>query len=96
MGISGVIQCEGGLFYWGVKTSRRRWIAFIYFLVVFLRRLSSTMSFSLSSRYASVVQQPLLANRMAALSAHQPLNVGIAHVVWPQPANKRNRHGQNR
>lgn len=48
------------------------------------------------SHYGSVMQQPLLTNQMSALSAHQPINVGIAHVVWPQPANKRNRHSQNR
>uniref|UniRef100_A0A8C4I4R8 non-specific serine/threonine protein kinase n=1 Tax=Dicentrarchus labrax TaxID=13489 RepID=A0A8C4I4R8_DICLA len=45
-----------------------------------------------SSHYNSVMQQPLLTNQMSALSAHQPINIGIAHVVWPQPANKRNRH----
>uniref|UniRef100_A0A671UHI1 non-specific serine/threonine protein kinase n=1 Tax=Sparus aurata TaxID=8175 RepID=A0A671UHI1_SPAAU len=46
--------------------------------------------------YTSVMQQPLLTNQMSALSAHQPINIGIAHVVWPQPANKRNRHSYNR
>nr|XP_020460001.1 homeodomain-interacting protein kinase 3-like isoform X2 [Monopterus albus] len=46
--------------------------------------------------YSSVIQQPLLTNQMSALSAHQPINIGIAHVVWPQPANKRNRHSHNR
>ncbi|TMS05865.1 hypothetical protein E3U43_005115 [Larimichthys crocea] len=49
-----------------------------------------------SSHYNSVMQQPLLTNQMSALSAHQPINIGIAHVVWPQPANKRNRHSHNR
>uniref|UniRef100_A0AAQ4PIK2 non-specific serine/threonine protein kinase n=1 Tax=Gasterosteus aculeatus aculeatus TaxID=481459 RepID=A0AAQ4PIK2_GASAC len=49
-----------------------------------------------NSHYTSVMQQPLLTNPMPALSAHQPINIGIAHVVWPQPANKRNRHGYNR
>ncbi|XP_054864685.1 homeodomain-interacting protein kinase 3-like isoform X2 [Amphiprion ocellaris] len=49
-----------------------------------------------SSHYNAVMQQPLLTNQMPALSAHQPINIGIAHVVWPQPANKRNRHGHNR
>uniref|UniRef100_A0A8C4I685 non-specific serine/threonine protein kinase n=1 Tax=Dicentrarchus labrax TaxID=13489 RepID=A0A8C4I685_DICLA len=48
-----------------------------------------------SSHYNSVMQQPLLTNQMSALSAHQPINIGIAHVVWPQPANKRNRHSHN-
>ncbi|KAM8892681.1 homeodomain-interacting protein kinase 3-like isoform 3-T3 [Spinachia spinachia] len=48
------------------------------------------------SHFTSVMHQPLLTNHMPALSAHQPLNIGIAHVVWPQPANKRNRHGYNR
>ncbi|XP_029992007.1 homeodomain-interacting protein kinase 3-like isoform X2 [Sphaeramia orbicularis] len=49
-----------------------------------------------SSHYSSVLQQTLLTNQMPALSAHQPINIGIAHVVWPQPANKRNRHSHNR
>ncbi|XP_078113854.1 homeodomain-interacting protein kinase 3-like isoform X3 [Sander vitreus] len=44
----------------------------------------------------TVMQQPLLTNQMPALSAHQPINIGIAHVVWPQPANKRNRYSHNR
>ncbi|XP_015255142.1 PREDICTED: homeodomain-interacting protein kinase 3-like isoform X1 [Cyprinodon variegatus] len=49
-----------------------------------------------NSHYSAVMQQPLLTNQMPALSAHQPINIGIAHVVWPQPANKRNRQGHNR
>ncbi|XP_069383810.1 homeodomain-interacting protein kinase 3a isoform X2 [Paralichthys olivaceus] len=49
-----------------------------------------------SNHYSSVIQQPLLTNQMPALSAHQPINIGIAHVVWPQPASKRNRHSHNR
>ncbi|XP_028264068.1 homeodomain-interacting protein kinase 3-like isoform X2 [Parambassis ranga] len=49
-----------------------------------------------NSHYNAVMQQPLLTNQMPALSAHQPINIGIAHVVWPQPANKRNRHSHNR
>uniref|UniRef100_A0A3B5MVT3 non-specific serine/threonine protein kinase n=1 Tax=Xiphophorus couchianus TaxID=32473 RepID=A0A3B5MVT3_9TELE len=49
-----------------------------------------------NSHYNAVMQQPLLTNQMPALSAHQPINIGIAHVVWPQPANKRNRQGHNR
>lgn len=49
-----------------------------------------------SSHYSAVMQQPLLTNQMPALSAHQPINIGIAHVVWPQAANKRNRQGHNR
>ncbi|XP_047246987.1 homeodomain-interacting protein kinase 3a isoform X2 [Girardinichthys multiradiatus] len=49
-----------------------------------------------SSHYNTVIQQPLLTNQMPALSAHQPINIGIAHVVWPQPANKQNRQGHNR
>ncbi|XP_068595100.1 homeodomain-interacting protein kinase 3-like [Brachionichthys hirsutus] len=49
-----------------------------------------------NSLFNSVMQQPLLTNQMPSLSAHQPINIGIAHVVWPQPANKRNRHGHNR
>ncbi|XP_055365952.1 homeodomain-interacting protein kinase 3-like isoform X2 [Betta splendens] len=49
-----------------------------------------------SSHYSSLIQQPLLTNQMTALSAHQPMNIGIAHVVWPQPTNKRNRPSHNR
>uniref|UniRef100_A0A8D3B0E8 non-specific serine/threonine protein kinase n=1 Tax=Scophthalmus maximus TaxID=52904 RepID=A0A8D3B0E8_SCOMX len=48
-----------------------------------------------SNHYSSVIQQPLLTNQMTAISAHQPINIGIAHVVWPQPASKRNRHSHN-
>ncbi|KAA0714622.1 Homeodomain-interacting protein kinase 3 [Triplophysa tibetana] len=40
--------------------------------------------------------QPLLTNSMA-ISAHQPISIGIAHVVWPQPAaNRRNNVSSNR
>lgn len=49
-----------------------------------------------SSHYNSMIQQTILSNQMPALSAHQPMNVGIAHVVWPQPTTKRNRHNHNR
>uniref|UniRef100_A0A3P9MJN0 non-specific serine/threonine protein kinase n=1 Tax=Oryzias latipes TaxID=8090 RepID=A0A3P9MJN0_ORYLA len=49
-----------------------------------------------SSHYNTLMQQPLLTNQMPALSAHQPINIGIAHVVWPQTTAKRNRHGHNR
>ncbi|XP_029908980.1 homeodomain-interacting protein kinase 3a isoform X2 [Myripristis murdjan] len=49
-----------------------------------------------SSHYNTVMQQPLLTNQMPGLSAPQPINIGVAHVVWPQPANKRNRHSHNR
>lgn len=49
-----------------------------------------------SSHYSSVMPQPIVPNQMA-VSAHQPINIGIAHVVWPQPAsNKRNKPSQNR
>ncbi|KAM8938633.1 homeodomain-interacting protein kinase 3 [Pelodytes ibericus] len=48
------------------------------------------------SHYSSMILQPLLTNQMA-LSAPQPISLGIAHVVWPQPAaNKRNKLCQNR
>uniref|UniRef100_A0A1A8HNZ3 non-specific serine/threonine protein kinase n=1 Tax=Nothobranchius kuhntae TaxID=321403 RepID=A0A1A8HNZ3_NOTKU len=47
------------------------------------------------SRFNAVMQQPLL-NQMPAFSAPQPINIGIAHVVWPQTANKRTRQGHNR
>ncbi|XP_077599718.1 homeodomain-interacting protein kinase 3a [Stigmatopora nigra] len=46
--------------------------------------------------YNTLIQQPLLANHMPAVSAPQPLNIGIAHVVWPQSTNKRNRQQHNR
>lgn len=49
-----------------------------------------------SSHYNSVMPQPLLTNQMT-LSAPQPISVGIAHVVWPQPATtKKNKLCQNR
>ncbi|CAL8358489.1 unnamed protein product [Lota lota] len=48
------------------------------------------------SHYNTVMQQHLLANQLPALSAAQPMNIGVAHVVWPQTANKRNRHSYNR
>ncbi|XP_051545183.1 homeodomain-interacting protein kinase 3-like isoform X1 [Myxocyprinus asiaticus] len=49
-----------------------------------------------SSHYSSVMPQPILPNHMT-VSAHQPINIGIAHVVWPQPAtNRRNKPSQNR
>ncbi|XP_055986999.1 homeodomain-interacting protein kinase 3 isoform X3 [Sorex fumeus] len=46
--------------------------------------------------YSSVVPQPLLTNQIT-LSAPQPISVGIAHVVWPQPGTtKKNKLCQNR
>ncbi|XP_020819538.1 homeodomain-interacting protein kinase 3 isoform X7 [Phascolarctos cinereus] len=49
-----------------------------------------------SNHYNSVIPQPLLANQIT-LSAPQPISVGIAHVVWPQPAStKKNKLCQNR
>uniref|UniRef100_A0A3Q2PXM6 non-specific serine/threonine protein kinase n=1 Tax=Fundulus heteroclitus TaxID=8078 RepID=A0A3Q2PXM6_FUNHE len=40
--------------------------------------------------------QPFLTNQMT-MSTHQPVNIGIAHVVWPQPAaNKRAKPCLNR
>ncbi|XP_065121159.1 homeodomain-interacting protein kinase 3 isoform X1 [Paramisgurnus dabryanus] len=50
------------------------------------------------NHYGSMMphHQPLLTNPMA-MSAHQPISIGIAHVVWPQPAaNKRNKASLNR
>ncbi|XP_075423489.1 homeodomain-interacting protein kinase 3 isoform X1 [Ascaphus truei] len=48
------------------------------------------------NHYSSMILQPLLTNQMT-LSAPQPISLGIAHVVWPQPAaNKRNKVCQNR
>ncbi|XP_001368696.4 homeodomain-interacting protein kinase 3 isoform X8 [Monodelphis domestica] len=49
-----------------------------------------------SNHYNSVIPPPLLANQLT-LSAPQPISVGIAHVVWPQPAStKKNKLCQNR
>ncbi|XP_049746820.1 homeodomain-interacting protein kinase 3 isoform X4 [Elephas maximus indicus] len=49
-----------------------------------------------SNHYNSVVPQPLLTNQIT-LSAPQPISVGIAHVVWPQPpTTKKNKLCQNR
>ncbi|XP_042547632.1 homeodomain-interacting protein kinase 3 isoform X5 [Dipodomys spectabilis] len=49
-----------------------------------------------SNHYNSVLPQPLLTNQIT-LSAPQPISVGIAHVVWPQPATtKKNKLCQNR
>ncbi|XP_053120505.1 homeodomain-interacting protein kinase 3 [Hemicordylus capensis] len=49
-----------------------------------------------SNHYSSVMTQSLLTNQIT-LSAPQPISVGIAHVVWPQPTpTKRNKVCQNR
>ncbi|XP_051978912.1 homeodomain-interacting protein kinase 3-like isoform X1 [Xyrauchen texanus] len=48
-----------------------------------------------SSHYNSVMPQPFVPNQMA-VSAHQPINIGIAHVVWPQPATNKRNKAQNR
>ncbi|XP_036284520.1 homeodomain-interacting protein kinase 3 isoform X3 [Pipistrellus kuhlii] len=49
-----------------------------------------------SGHYSSVMPQPLLTNQIT-LSAPQPISVGIAHVVWPQPAaTKKNKLCPNR
>ncbi|XP_073900165.1 homeodomain-interacting protein kinase 3 isoform X4 [Castor canadensis] len=49
-----------------------------------------------SNHYNSMMPQPLLTNQIT-LSAPQPISVGIAHVVWPQPATtKKNKLCQNR
>ncbi|XP_041651063.1 homeodomain-interacting protein kinase 3 [Cheilinus undulatus] len=50
------------------------------------------------NHYSSMIAhpQPFLTNQMT-MSAHQPINIGIAHVVWPQPAaNKRAKPCMNR
>ncbi|KAM9808149.1 LOW QUALITY PROTEIN: homeodomain-interacting protein kinase 3-like [Neosynchiropus ocellatus] len=41
-------------------------------------------------RFNAVMQPPLLTSQMGA--THPPISIGVAHVVWPQPASKRNRH----
>uniref|UniRef100_A0A8C6WH31 non-specific serine/threonine protein kinase n=1 Tax=Neogobius melanostomus TaxID=47308 RepID=A0A8C6WH31_9GOBI len=50
------------------------------------------------NHYSSMIahSQPFLTNQMT-MSTHQPINIGIAHVVWPQPAtNKRSKPCGNR
>ncbi|KAJ8248948.1 hypothetical protein GJAV_G00229520 [Gymnothorax javanicus] len=48
------------------------------------------------NHYGSIMPQPLLTNQIA-VSAHQPISIGIAHMVWPQSApNKRNKPCINR
>ncbi|KAK2535772.1 Hipk3 [Columba guinea] len=48
------------------------------------------------THYSSMIPQPVLTHQIT-LSAPQPISVGIAHVVWPQPAaTKRNKLCQNR
>ncbi|XP_026176228.1 homeodomain-interacting protein kinase 3 isoform X1 [Mastacembelus armatus] len=50
------------------------------------------------NHYSSIIAhpQPFLTNQMP-MSTHQPINIGIAHVVWPQPAaNKRAKPCVNR
>uniref|UniRef100_A0A8C5TN02 non-specific serine/threonine protein kinase n=2 Tax=Malurus TaxID=55806 RepID=A0A8C5TN02_9PASS len=48
------------------------------------------------THYSPVIPQPLLTHQIT-LSAPQPISVGIAHVLWPQPAaTKRNKLCHNR
>lgn len=50
------------------------------------------------NHYTSMIAhpQPFLTNQMT-MPTHQPINIGIAHVVWPQPAaNKRVKPSMNR
>lgn len=50
------------------------------------------------NHYSSMIAhpQPFLTNQMT-MPTHQPVNIGIAHVVWPQPAaNKRPKPCVNR
>ncbi|XP_034057214.1 homeodomain-interacting protein kinase 3 isoform X3 [Gymnodraco acuticeps] len=51
------------------------------------------------NHYSSMIAhpQPFLTNQMTMSTHHQPINIGIAHVVWPQPAaNKRAKPCVNR
>lgn len=58
---------------------------------LFLRKMITQ-----GTHYSSVIPQPLLTHQIT-LSAPQPISLGIAHVVWPQPAaTKRNKLCQNR
>ncbi|XP_026991092.2 homeodomain-interacting protein kinase 3a isoform X1 [Tachysurus fulvidraco] len=51
---------------------------------------------SYTSHYGSMMPQQLVPSQMA-VSAHQHMNIGIAHVVWPQTtANKSTKPTQNR
>uniref|UniRef100_A0A8C8IP06 non-specific serine/threonine protein kinase n=1 Tax=Oncorhynchus tshawytscha TaxID=74940 RepID=A0A8C8IP06_ONCTS len=60
------------------------------------QRLSDWGKVRQHSNHYSNMMQPLLTNQMA-MSGPQPINIGIAHVVWPQPhANNRNRPSQSR
>lgn len=59
--------------------------------LLFLRKMITQ-----GTHYNSMIPQPLLTHQIT-LSAPQPISVGIAHVVWPQPAaTKRNKLCQNR
>lgn len=58
---------------------------------LFLRKMITQ-----GTHYSSMIPQPLLTHQIT-LSAPQPISVGIAHVVWPQPAaTKMNKLCQNR
>ncbi|XP_038873538.1 homeodomain-interacting protein kinase 3-like isoform X2 [Salvelinus namaycush] len=60
------------------------------------QRLSDWGKVRQHSNHYSNMMQPLLTNQIA-MSGPQPINIGIAHVVWPQPhANNRNRPSQSR
>ncbi|XP_041746432.2 homeodomain-interacting protein kinase 3 [Coregonus clupeaformis] len=60
------------------------------------QRLSDWGKVRQHSNHYTNMMQPLLTNQIT-MSGPQPINIGIAHVVWPQPhANKRNRPSQNR
>ncbi|XP_031657144.1 homeodomain-interacting protein kinase 3a isoform X1 [Oncorhynchus kisutch] len=60
------------------------------------QRLSDWGKVRQHSNHYSNMMQPLLTNQMA-MSGPQPINIGIAHVVWPQPhTNNRNRPSQSR
>uniref|UniRef100_A0A8C8EU15 non-specific serine/threonine protein kinase n=1 Tax=Oncorhynchus tshawytscha TaxID=74940 RepID=A0A8C8EU15_ONCTS len=60
------------------------------------QRLSDWGKVRQHSNHYTNMMQPILTNQMT-ISGPQPINIGIAHVVWPQPhANKRNQTSQNR
>uniref|UniRef100_A0A4W5KCZ2 non-specific serine/threonine protein kinase n=1 Tax=Hucho hucho TaxID=62062 RepID=A0A4W5KCZ2_9TELE len=60
------------------------------------QRLSDWGKVRQHSNHYSNMMQPLLTNQMT-MSGPQPINIGIAHVVWPQPhTNNRNRPSQSR
>lgn len=84
----------GGKSLWLFRMFISKLLFFVFFVLTILFFCRKVRSHT--SHYGSMIPQPLLANQMA-VSAHQPLNIGIAHVVWPQTtASKSAKPSQNR